>query len=168
MVITTGTIRFLFFSSEITLLTLENRLSLLFIFFLNLGICFKWQLSTVNFSWIRFFTGLQIRATSLNQYFTESQNDLGLEGSLKAIQFQPPCFGQGCHSLHQTARGPIQTGLVDAPYLEMLTFSGQPVLAPDYSLSSNDISLQPFRLVLSRASPPLPSLNEPSFLSLSL
>lgn len=35
---------------------------------------------------------------------------LGLQGTLKMIQFQPPCSGQGCHQLNytldQTAQGP--------------------------------------------------------------
>lgn len=35
---------------------------------------------------------------------------LMLEGTIKPIQFQSPCLGQGCHTLDQGAQGSIQSG----------------------------------------------------------
>ena len=40
----------------------------------------------------------------------ESQSELGWKGSLKIMQFQPPCYSQGHLPLDQVAQSPIQPG----------------------------------------------------------
>ena len=51
---------------------------------------------------------------------------LMLEGTIKPIQFQPPCLGQGCHTLDQAAQGLIQSGPECLQRWGTHNLSGQP------------------------------------------
>uniref|UniRef100_A0A8C3PLQ6 Uncharacterized protein n=1 Tax=Calidris pygmaea TaxID=425635 RepID=A0A8C3PLQ6_9CHAR len=51
----------------------------------------------------------------------------GLEGTLKIIEFQTPCHGQGHLPLDQVAQSPIQPGLEHLQGWGSHNFSGQPV-----------------------------------------
>jgi len=56
----------------------------------------------------------------VNEHYTSSWYHrmtewFGLEGTLKIIQFQPPCHGQGHLLLEQVAQSPVQPGLEPWP-----------------------------------------------------
>ena len=51
----------------------------------------------------------------------------GLEGTLKILQFQPPCRGQGHLPLDQVAQSPMQHDLEHFQGGGIHSFSGQPV-----------------------------------------
>ena len=55
---------------------------------------------------------------------------LGLKGTSKIIQLQPPRYGQGGQPLDQAARGPIQSGLECLRRLNIHNLSGQHVPVP--------------------------------------
>ena len=62
---------------------------------------------------------------------------LGLEGTLKLIQFQPPCHGQGHLPLDQVAQSPVQPGVEHCQGGCSHSFSGQPVPVPHHPHSED-------------------------------
>jgi len=56
----------------------------------------------------------------------------GLEGTLKIIEFQPPCCGQGHLPLDRVAQIPIQPDLEHFQGGGIHSFSGQPVTVPHH------------------------------------
>ena len=63
---------------------------------------------------------------------------LGLQGTSRIIELQPPCCRQGLQPpyliLDQAAQGPIQPGLEHLQGRSIHSLSGQPVPAPHHSL----------------------------------
>jgi len=63
-----------------------------------------------------------------------------LEGTLKIIQFQLPCHGQGHLPLEQVAQSPIQPGLEHCQGGGSHSFSGQQVPVPHHPVSKECLS----------------------------
>jgi len=56
----------------------------------------------------------------------------GLEGTLKIISFQPPCYGHGPLPPAQGAQSPVQPGLEPCQGGGSHSFSGQPGPGPHH------------------------------------
>ncbi|NXN59955.1 POGZ protein, partial [Rynchops niger] len=83
-----------------------------------------------------------IEDSVVEDYNSVDKTATGLEGTLKIIQFHPPCHGQGHLPLDQVAQSPIQPGLKTFQGWGFHPRSGQPVPVSHHPHAGNPLVQQ--------------------------